>query len=163
MFSSMARATRLKPRKMKSGCWSIWMLGYGGSRLNERGAGGLPANNATQQQIKQQCLDQFNNSGLGKAVNFWSLGSPFIGPDRPGSIFEDFGGTTLKIGAYQFFATASKTMGRTPFGSLSGVVAKTTPLVAGATGAQIIMHAGCANSALNATGQANTPVNPGYF
>ena len=37
------------------------------------------------------------------------------------------------------------------------------PAAVEATGIQVLVHAGCANSALNATGQANTPANPGLF
>ena len=122
-------------------------------------------NNA--QQIAKTCIDQFNDTGVGKFVNFWSMASPLIGPDRWGSLKEDVGGSTLKFGAYQFFKGASKTMVRTPFGSMSGFVAETIetvaadvvlPLAVAATGTQVLMHAGCYSSAYNATGQANIPV-----
>ncbi|MCU1312111.1 MAG: repeat-associated core domain protein [Candidatus Angelobacter sp.] len=111
-----------------------------------------PANNATQSQIQKECIDQFNDSSGGKVVNFMSMASPVIGPDRLGSTIEDVGGTTLKFGVYTFFNTISKTWAPTPFGSLSGVVAGTIETVAkdvvlpvsvGSTGLQIIAHAGC--------------------
>ena len=131
---------------------------------------GIAPSNATQ--ITKQCVAEFNNSGFGGAVNFLSMASPLIGPDRLGSTIEDVGGSALKFGAYQFFKTASQTMVRTPFGSMSGFVSETIeavakdavfPAAAAATGVQILVHAGCANSAANATGQANIPANPGYF
>jgi hypothetical protein len=40
--------------------------------------------------------------------------------------------------------------------------AGTVTMVA-ATGIDLLMHAGCYSSALNATGQANIPANPGMF
>ena len=46
---------------------------------------GIAANNGTQQQT-QQCISQFNNTAFGKFVNFWSMASPFMGPDRLGLV-----------------------------------------------------------------------------
>jgi hypothetical protein len=83
-------------------------------------------------------------------VNFLSMASPLIGPDRLGSTIEDVGGSTLKFGAYQFFKGASQTMVRTPFGSMSGFVSETIeavakdavfPAAAAATVIQILVHA----------------------
>jgi hypothetical protein len=81
---------------------------------------------------------------------------PGIGPEWKSSIIEDVGGSALKFGAYSFFNTASQTMVRTPFGSMSGFVAGTVetvakealaPVAAAATAGQLTAHAGCAISA----------------
>jgi hypothetical protein len=123
------------------------------------------------QQQAQQCVDQVNDSGLGKFVNFWSMASPVIGPDRLGSAIEDAGGTTIKYGVYEFFRTTSQTWAPTPFGSLSGVVADSIhtvatdvvlPLSVGSTGLQLIAHAGCDTVARQAAGQMN-PLPPGII
>ena len=109
--------------------------------------------NGTPTISRQACLAQFNNSSFGKVVNFFSLASPFIGPDRLQSAVEDVGGTGLKFAAYSFFKTASSTMVRTPFGSMSGLVAGTietvakdvvAPVAAVATGVQVMDHLLCA-------------------
>lgn len=114
---------------------------------------GIAPNNPTPKQVRQTCLNNFNNTGVGKGVNFFSLASPFIGPDRLGSAVEDIGGTGLKFAAYSFFKTASKSMVRTPFGSMSGLVAGTIETVAKdivapaavlATEVQVGVHAACA-------------------
>jgi hypothetical protein len=136
------------------------------------GAGTTAANNGTQQQIKQQtqqCISQFNDTALGKFVNFWSMASPFIGPDRLGSTIEDVGGSALKYGVYTFFSTVGKTWTPTPFGSMSGVVAEgihtiakdvVLPVAVGSTGLQILAHAGCNTGARQDAGQMN-PLPPG--
>src|ERR1700740_2586450 len=80
--------------------------------------------------LQQNCLDNFNNSGGVAVVNFFSLASTFIGPDRLNSAIEDVGGTGLNFAAYSFFKTASTSMVRTPFGSMSGLVAGTIETVA---------------------------------
>jgi hypothetical protein len=121
--------------------------------------------------VQQQCLGQFNNSSFGGAVNFMSMASPFIGPNRLGSAIEDVGGTTLKYGVYQFFNTASGSMAGTPFGSMSGIVAEgietiaqdaVLPIAVGATGLQLIAHAGCDAAGRQATGQMS-PLPPGII
>ncbi len=102
--------------------------------------------------LQQNCLDNFNNSGGGAVVNFFSLASPFIGPDRLQSAIEDVGGTGVKFAAYSFFKTASTSMVRTPFGSMSGLVAGTietvakdvvAPVAAASTAVQVGVHLGC--------------------
>jgi hypothetical protein len=125
-----------------------------------------------QQQIKQQtqqCISQFNNTAFGKFVNFWSMASPVIGPDRLGSTIEDVGGTTLKFGVYTFFSTVGKNWTPTPFGSMSSVVAEgietiakdvVLPVAVGSTGVQIIAQAGCNTGARQDAGQMN-PLPPG--
>jgi RHS repeat-associated protein len=108
--------------------------------------------NDVAKKLQQNCLDNFNNSGGGAVVNFFSLTSPFIGPDRLQSAIEDVGGTGAKFAAYSFFKTASKTMVRTPFGSMSGLVAGTietvakdvvAPVAAVSTAVQVGVHLGC--------------------
>jgi RHS repeat-associated protein len=110
-------------------------------------------NNATPKQVRQTCLNNFNNTGVGKAVNFFSLASPFIGPDKLQSAIEDVGGTALKFGAYGFFKTAITSMAGTPAAALSSVVAGTVETVAKsviapaatlATEVQVGVHAACA-------------------
>ncbi len=51
--------------------------------------------------VNNACINQFNNSFGGKVVNFFSLTSPLIGPDRLSSAFEDVGGGALKYGAFK--------------------------------------------------------------
>lgn len=126
--------------------------------------GNAPSNVREAQQITQTCINEFNNTRIGKAANFMSMASPFIGPDRLGSTIEDVGGSTAKYGVYKYFQIASQTMPRTPFGSMSGFLSETIemaakdivfPVAVAATGTQILMQGGCFASALNATGQAN--------
>ena len=102
--------------------------------------------------LQQNCLDNFNNSGGGAVVNFFSFASPFIGPDPLNSAIEDVGGTGLKFAAYSFFKTASNTMVRTPFGSMSGLVSGTietvatkvvVPVASVSTAVQVGVHLGC--------------------
>jgi hypothetical protein len=82
------------------------------------------------QQKQQDCLNKINNTPDGEFYNFFSLASPFIGPDPMQSTIEDVGGTGLKFAAYGFFRSASANMIRTPFGSMSGLVADTLDTVA---------------------------------
>jgi hypothetical protein len=133
------------------------------------GCSNVPTAQQVKQFVQQQCLSQFNNSGAGGFVNFFSMASPVIGPNRLGSTIEDVGGTTAKYGVYQFFNTASQTMAGTPFGSMSGIVAEgietiakdvVFPVAAGSTGLQIIAHAGCSTVGAQAAGQMN-PLPPG--
>jgi hypothetical protein len=73
---------------------------------------------------------------------------------------------TLRV--YQFFNSASQSMAGTPFGSMSGIAAEgietiakdVLPVAAGATGLQVIAHAGCATVGGQAAGQMN-PLPPG--
>ena len=106
----------------------------------------------------QKCLNKINSTPDGKFYNFFSPLSviPGIGPDWQGSMAEDLGGSALKLGAYRFFNAASKSMVRTPFGSMSGLVAGSVetvarealaPVAAAATVGQLTVHAGCAISA----------------
>jgi hypothetical protein len=133
------------------------------------GCSNVPTALQVKQFVQQQCLGQFNNSSLGGAVNFMSMTSPVIGPNPLGSTIEDVGGTTLKYGVYQFFNSASQSMAGTPFGSMSGIVAEgietiakdvVLPVAVGATGLQVIAHAGCATVGGQAAGQMN-PLPPG--
>jgi hypothetical protein len=133
------------------------------------GCSNVPTALQVKQFVQQQCLGQFNNSSLGGAVNFMSMASPVIGPNPLGSTIEDVGGTTLKYGVYQFFNSASQSMAGTPFGSMSGIVAEgietiakdvVLPVAVGATGLQVIAHAGCATVGGQAAGQMN-PLPPG--
>jgi hypothetical protein len=105
------------------------------------------------QQKDQDCLNKSNNTPDGKFYNLFSLASPFIGPDPTKSTIEDVSGTGLKFAAYGFFRSASTNMIRTPFGSMSGLVADTLdsvakgfifPVAAAATVGQITVHGGCA-------------------
>ena len=142
---------------------------------NGVGGGANAANNGAQQptkaQIEKECIDEFNDMALGKFVNFMSMASPILGPDRLGSTIEDVGGTAVKYAVYKSFVAASKTMVRTPFGSLSGVVAEAIhavaedavlPVAVAATGMQVIAHAGCDSVARQQTGQA-TYVSPAHY
>jgi RHS repeat-associated protein len=132
------------------------------------GCSNVPTALQVKQFVQQQCLGQFNNSSLGGAVNFMSMASPVIGPNPLGSTIEDVGGTTLKYGVYQFFNSASQSMAGTPFGSMSGIAAEgietiakdVLPVAVGATGLQVIAHAGCATVGGQAAGQMN-PLPPG--
>jgi RHS repeat-associated protein len=147
--------------------------GAGGAANNctplSSGCSNVPTAQQLKQFVQQQCLSQFNNSGGGGFVNFWSMASPLIGPNRLGSTIEDVGGTTAKYGVYQFFNTESQTMAGTPFGSMSGIVAEgietiakdvVFPVAAGSTGLQIIAHAGCSTVGAQAAVQMN-PLPPG--
>jgi hypothetical protein len=97
--------------------------------------------------------EQINNTPDGEFHNFFSLASPFIGPDPMQSTIEDVGWTGLKFAAYGFFRSASTNMIRMPFGSMSGLVADTldtvakgfiAPVGAAATVGQLTVHGGCA-------------------
>lgn len=127
---------------------------YPGDPDNGGGSGtGNAPNNSSPKQVRHTCLNNFNNTGVGKAVNFFSLATPILGPDRLHSAIEDFGSTGLKFAAYKFFRGASTSMIRTPFGSMSGFVADTIEIVAKdivapvlpiAIGVQIGVNAACA-------------------
>jgi RHS repeat-associated protein len=56
------------------------------------GCSNVPTAQQVKQFVQQQCLSQFNNSGAGGFINFWSMASPLIGPNRLGSTIEDVGG-----------------------------------------------------------------------
>jgi hypothetical protein len=117
-----------------------------------------PNNGPTWKQQNQDCLNKINSTPDGKFYNFFSPLSmiPGIGPEWKSSIAEDVGGGAAKFAAYKFFQGASQTMVRTPFGSMSGVVAGSiegvaegvlAPVAAAATVGQLTVHAGCAISA----------------
>ena len=155
------------------GCTNYVMANCGAPANNctplTPGCSNVPTAQQVKQFVQQQCLSQFNNSGAGGFVNFFSMASPVIGPNRLGSTIEDVGGTTAKYSVYQFFNTASQTMAGTPFGSMSGIVAEgietiakdvVFPVAAGSTGLQIIAHAGCSTVGAQAAGQMN-PLPPG--
>lgn len=134
-------------------------------------------------QINKECLQGFYNSNFGKAVNFMSLGSlvPGWGPNPMESLKEwgmavvgkGGGGKALvaALNATEKFTTLSGTT----IGGSNAIAgyglnvglhiaadAGTVTMVA-ATGIDLLVHAGCYSSALNATGQANIPANPGMF
>jgi hypothetical protein len=117
-----------------------------------------PNNGPTWSQKNQTCLDKINSTPDGKFYNFMSPLSmiPGIGPEWKSSIAEDVGGGGAKYVAYTFFDSASRTMVRTPFGSLSGGIARSmhavvedivAPVSAAAMAGQLTVHAGCAISA----------------
>jgi hypothetical protein len=109
--------------------------------------------------MKQQCLNQFNNSTAGKAINFLSPISFLLGPDRLGSAIETFGGGGVKfalVKAGQAAGGAPVSLEANPGGVLAGLAADATeafaeavalPAVAGAAGLQILAHAGCSTTA----------------
>jgi hypothetical protein len=112
----------------------------------------------TWKQKNQDRLNKINDTPDGKFYNFFSLLSmiPGIGPEWKSSVAEDVGGGAAKWVAYKFFKGAAQTMVRTPFGSMSGVVAGSiegvaegvlAPVAAAATVGQLTVHAGCAISA----------------
>lgn len=120
---------------------------------------GAPSNDPTWSQKNKDCLDKINSTPDGQFYNFMSPLSmlPGIGPEWKSSIVDN----SLEIGgkylAYKFFVGASKTMVRTPFGSMSGGVAGAmhavvedivAPVAAAATVAQLTVHAGCAVAAI---------------
>ena len=126
-------------------------LPYRGPAVNP-GAPNNAYTNDVAKKLQQNCLNNFNNSGGGAVVNFFSLASPFIGPDQLDSAVEDIGGTGLKFAAYSFFKTASTSMVRTPFGSMSSLVAGTietvakdvvAPVAGVSTAVQVGVHLGC--------------------
>jgi RHS repeat-associated protein len=99
------------------------------------------------------CLNNFNQTGVGKVTNFFSLASPLLGPERMHSTIEDVGGTALKFGAYQGlrYLEANSTQALTALGSgavadiIHFVAADIVAPVAGvATGLQVGVHAACA-------------------
>jgi hypothetical protein len=134
----------------------------------------VAANNGTPQQIQQQtqqCISQFNSSAFGKFVNFFSMASPFIGPDRLGSAVEDVGGSAAKYAAFrtlQFLQNAPELIQGPEWAQWSSVVAGVgaqgleavakdvvLPVAAGSTGLQILAHAGCNTVARQNAGQMN--------
>jgi hypothetical protein len=110
-------------------------------------------------QSYQDCLNGFNKSLGGAAVNFLSLTSPFIGPDPLQSALEDVGGTALKFGVHQGLQATSNSylsIGGSTAEFLTGagaglaadiieIAAKDVvlPLAVGATAIQIGAHALC--------------------
>ena len=143
--------------------------------------GGTGPNNASQ--ITKQCVNEFYNSSFGKAVNFFSLGAlvPGWGPNPLESlqqwgeaIIGKGGGGTALVYALNNEGTITTLSGTVSAGSnaIGGkILANTlhfladagTGAMGAATGIDVLIHAGCANSALNATGQANIPMAPTMF
>jgi hypothetical protein len=50
---------------------------------------------------RQDCINAFNNSLGGKAVNFLSFATPLLGPDRLSAAIEDTAGTAGKYAIYK--------------------------------------------------------------
>ncbi|MGA9669718.1 MAG: hypothetical protein WBQ94_10935 [Terracidiphilus sp.] len=133
--------------------------------------------------MTKECLQEFYNSGFGKAVNFMSLGSlvPGWGPDPMGSLKEwglaiigKGGGGTATVALLNKYDTrtittlmSSTTIGSSVGSGLGNLLHFSADVGSGAmvaaTGIDLLVHAGCANSALNATGQANIPMAPTVF
>jgi hypothetical protein len=143
----------------------------------------LPPKNGTPttQQIRQACVNEYNNSAAGKAIQFFSL------YNLATNIKEAWADWTVlplaKLLTLQGLNKASQAIGNTEFLSVTGgasttVVSPTAagihagekfagrlavPAIVAATGVDLLVKAGCANSALNATGQANIPLAPTMF
>jgi hypothetical protein len=147
-------------------------------RCSETVSGPVVAPNNQRQQITKECLQEFYNSGFGKAVNFMSLGSliPGWGPDPLGSLKEwgiaviGKGGGGKALVATLNHAETFTTLSGTTIGGSNAIAGYglnvglhvaadvgTVTMVA-ATGIDLLVHAGCDSSARNATGQANIPV-----
>jgi hypothetical protein len=114
---------------------------------------GIATNKGFNRQAYNTCLNNFNQTTAGKVVNFFSLASPLLGPERLHATVEDVGGTALKFGAYQGlrYLENNSTQVITALGS--GVVADAihfiaadvvAPVAAVSTGVQVGVHAACA-------------------
>ena len=130
---------------------------YGCTTVFAVGAFGIAPSN--QKQVQQTCLNNFNNTVVGKVTNFFSLASPFIGPDPIQSAIEDVGGTAAKYAAYrglQYLANSPALLGGSNAQFVlavgSGAVAEgihavaadvVAPVAAVATGLQLAVHAAC--------------------
>lgn len=132
--------------------------------------------------ITKQCVQQYQNSLSGKAVNQLSLGAyvPGWGPDPKGSFRElglvlglKFGGGKLAAAGLNKFNTQTLTslFNETTIASAAGTGLSELIHGAGiasgigtiyATGLDLLAHAGCATVAMQATGQM-TPVGPAYI
>ncbi len=56
----------------------------------------IAPNNGFNRQTYNTCLNNFNQTSVGKVTNFFSLASPLLGPERLHSAVEDVGGSALK-------------------------------------------------------------------
>jgi hypothetical protein len=135
----------------------------------------------TAQQIRQTCVNEWNNSAAGKVTQFFSL------YNLATNIKEAWPEWTLlpaaKLLTLKALDKAGQAIGNTEFLSLTGSASTTVvsptataihagekvagrlavPALVAATGIDVLANAGCANSALNATGQANIPMVPTMF
>jgi hypothetical protein len=130
----------------------------------------IAANNDAQ--ITKTCMQQYQNSGFGKAVNSMSIGSliPGWGPNPLEALKEwglaiigKGGGGTLATAALNKYNTQTITtvFGETTIassaGSGLGTLLHTTAAVGGqatglATGIDVVMHAGCLGAGPTANG-----------
>jgi RHS repeat-associated protein len=134
----------------------------------------------TRQQIQQACINQFYQSTAGRVVGAESVPSliPSWNPNagENGKIWLEAvvgkGGGTFGAGIYNDAKEIQTLNGITHVSStveelthgLLGVVGKAASIATFyGTGVDVLVHAGCANSALNATGQANIPMAPTMF
>jgi hypothetical protein len=110
--------------------------------------------NAVAKKLQQNCLNNFNNSLGGKAVNFFSPLSmiPGIGPEWQSSIAEDVGGGTAKYVVFKFFqgagtnwaGTGLGVIGKTVSGAIEGVAEGVlAPVAEGSAAVQAGVHLGC--------------------
>lgn len=77
-------------------------------------------------QTYSTCLNNFNQTSVGKSVNFFSLASPLLGPERLRSTIEDVGGTALKYGAYTGLRYLENNSAQVTTALGSGVIADIT-------------------------------------
>jgi len=110
-------------------------------------------NNGINKQAYNTCLNNFNQTGVGKVTNFFSLASPLLGPERLHSTIEDVGGSALKYGAYTGLRYLENNSTQVVTALGSGVVADimhfavadvVAPVAAVSTALQVGVHAGCA-------------------
>lgn len=169
-----------------------WRFGSGQIQLINIGGGGGGSNSSAQQpppkkgtpttqQIRQACVNEWNNSAAGKVTQFFSL------YNLATNFKEAWPDWTLlpvaKLLTLKAIDKASQAIGNTEFLSLTGAASTTVlnptataihgsekvagrlaiPALVAATGVDALVNAGCANSALNATGQANIPMAPTMF
>ncbi|WP_263417836.1 RHS repeat domain-containing protein [Terriglobus albidus] len=130
----------------------MWFGGATALGGNGMGTGGAPSNGFNKQAYNT-CLNKFNQTSVGKVVNFFSLASPLLGPERLHSAIGDVGGSALKYGAYTGlrYLENNSTQVITALGS--GLVADimhyavadvVAPVAAVSTGVQVGVHAACA-------------------
>ena len=144
--------------------------------MTARAAGPPKTGTQTAQQIRQACVNEWNNSAVGKITQFFSV------YNLATNIKEAWPEWTLlpaaKLLTLKALDKASQAIGNTEFLSVTGGASTTLvsptataihagersaarlaiPAVVAATGVDVLVNAGCANSALNATGQANIPM-----
>ena len=136
---------------------------------------------ATRQQIQQACVNEYSNSAVGKAIQFFSLYN--LATNIKGAWADWTVLPLAKLFTLQVMKRASQAIGNTEFlsvtsGASTAVISPTAAAIHGgekiagrlagpgivlATGVDVLVQAGCANSALNATGQANIPMAPTMF